>query len=215
MAQRTDEHKPQSPAVTVAVVAYRSGATLAQCLERLAAQTFQDFELVLVDNASPEGEARAAAGIVPGTRLIENADNLGFAAACNQAAREGRGRWLVLLNPDAYPRTGLAGAADGGSRAASRHPQLHLAPGAGRGPGRARRPGRRDEPALHPLSRRLPPARSGRHAGGPGVQPVRCGDADRPCAVPETRRLRRELLLLLRGCGSGLPAATGGGSRRS
>lgn len=108
MAQAKSEDKPQSPdsppAATVAVVAYRSGATLVRCLERLAAQTFRDFELVLIDNASPDGEARAAARIVPGTRLIENAENLGFAGACNQAAREGRGRWLVLLNPDAYPQ---------------------------------------------------------------------------------------------------------------
>lgn len=103
MAQRRHEDNPQVPAATVAVVAYRSGATLARCLERLAAQTFRDFELVLVDNASPDGEARAVAGVVPATRLIANAENLGFAAACNQAAREGRGRWLVLLNPDAYP----------------------------------------------------------------------------------------------------------------
>lgn len=102
MAQRRGEDKPQEPAVTVAVVAYRSGATLARCLEHLAAQTFRDFELVLVDNASPDGEAQAAATIVPGTRLIENTENVGFAAACNQAARAGRGRWLVLLNPDAY-----------------------------------------------------------------------------------------------------------------
>ncbi|WP_309092653.1 glycosyltransferase family 2 protein [Phenylobacterium sp.] len=104
MAQRKDEDKPQVPSVTVAVVAYRSGATLARCLERLAAQTCRDFEVVLVDNASPDREAQAAAGIVPGARLIENAENLGFAAACNQAARAGRGRWLALLNPDAYPQ---------------------------------------------------------------------------------------------------------------
>ncbi|MGA0606181.1 glycosyltransferase family 2 protein [Phenylobacterium sp. VNQ135] len=104
MAQPQGENKPQSPKVTVAVVAYRSGATLARCLQHLAAQTFRDFELVLIDNASPDREAQDAAGIVPGARLIENTENLGFAAACNQAAREGRGRWLALLNPDAYPQ---------------------------------------------------------------------------------------------------------------
>lgn len=121
MAQRNREDKPQRPAITVAVVAYRSGATLARCLERLAAQTFRDFELVLVDNASPDGEAQAAAAIVPGTRLIENAENLGFAGACNQAAAAGRGRWLVLLNPDAYPEPDwLAELVD----AAGRWPQV-------------------------------------------------------------------------------------------
>ncbi len=99
MAQPVSDDKPV--AVTVAVVAYASADTLARCLERLAAQTFRDFELVLVDNASPEGEAQAVA--FPGVRRIENAENLGFAVACNQAARAGIGRWLVLLNPDAYP----------------------------------------------------------------------------------------------------------------
>ncbi|MFN3583719.1 glycosyltransferase family 2 protein [Phenylobacterium sp.] len=103
MAQSNRKDKPQGPAVTVAVVAYNSGETLARCLEKLAAQTYRDFELVLVDNASPQGEAQAAAQIVPGTRLIENAENRGFAGACNQAAEAGRGQWLALLNPDAYP----------------------------------------------------------------------------------------------------------------
>jgi GT2 family glycosyltransferase len=35
--------------------------------------------------------------------FLRNADNLGFAAAVNQAARQARGRWLALLNPDAFP----------------------------------------------------------------------------------------------------------------
>lgn len=103
MNEAKAEDKTDAPAVTVAVVAYRSGATLAACVDRLAAQSFADFELVLVDNASPDGEAQAVASAQPFVRLIENAANLGFAAAMNQAARAGRGRWLALLNPDAFP----------------------------------------------------------------------------------------------------------------
>ena len=104
MNEAKAEDKTAAPAVTVAVVAYRSGATLAACVERLAQQSFSDFELVLVDNASPEREAQPVASAWPFARLIENADNLGFAAAMNQAARAGRGRWLALLNPDAFPQ---------------------------------------------------------------------------------------------------------------
>lgn len=103
MTQEGSEDKGEGPGVTVAVVAYNSSATLGLCLDRLAAQSFRDFELVLVDNASPQREAQAVATAVPGARLIENAENLGFAAAMNQAARAGRGRWLALLNPDAFP----------------------------------------------------------------------------------------------------------------
>jgi N-acetylglucosaminyl-diphospho-decaprenol L-rhamnosyltransferase len=100
MAQRTDDDK--APAVTVCVIAFNSGPTLHTCLEHLGAQTFRDFEAIVIDNASPDpGDATIAAGF-PWVRLIRNAENLGFTGAGNQGAREGRGRWYVLLNPDAY-----------------------------------------------------------------------------------------------------------------
>jgi N-acetylglucosaminyl-diphospho-decaprenol L-rhamnosyltransferase len=84
------------------VVAYESGPTLAECLAAVRAQTFGDYEIILVDNASSDRTAQAAAQADPEIRLIENAENLGFAAAVNQGARIARGRWLALLNPDAY-----------------------------------------------------------------------------------------------------------------
>ncbi len=97
--------KPSAPKISVAVVVYESGPTLAECLAALRAQTFADYELILVDNASSDHVAQAAARADPAILLIENAENLGFAAAVNQAAARARGEWLVLLNPDAYPQT--------------------------------------------------------------------------------------------------------------
>lgn len=94
--------KPSSPTVSVVIVVYESGPTLAECLAALKAQTFTDYEAVLVDNASSDRTAQAAAKADPAIRLIENAENLGFAAAVNQGARVADGRWLTLLNPDAY-----------------------------------------------------------------------------------------------------------------
>ena len=105
MAQASrDDKGPEvrAPALSVCVIAYNSGPTLGACLERLEAQTFRDFETLVIDNASPDrGDAEIAASF-PFVRLIRNDENLGFTGAGNQAAREGRGRWLVLLNPDAY-----------------------------------------------------------------------------------------------------------------
>lgn len=92
-----------SPAFSVIIVAYESGPTLARCLAGLAAQTFRDFEVLLVDNASTDGAPQAASAMDPSIRLIEPGANTGFAAGNNLAAQEARGRWLVLLNPDAYP----------------------------------------------------------------------------------------------------------------
>ena len=94
------------PQVSVLVVVYESGPTLAACLAALKAQTYRDYEVILVDNASSDRTAQAAAKADPAIRLIENGENLGFAAAMNQAARAARGRWLALLNPDAFAEPG-------------------------------------------------------------------------------------------------------------
>ena len=93
---------PSSPDVSVIVVVYESGPTLAQCLAALKAQTLAGFEVILVDNASSDRTAQAAMAADPSLRLIENSENRGFAAAVNQGARAAKGRWLALLNPDAY-----------------------------------------------------------------------------------------------------------------
>src|SRR4029453_11118115 len=102
MAQAKREDKAETPAVTVCVIAYNSGPTLRACLERLGGQTFRHFQGPVIANASPDPGDAAIAGEFPWVRLIRNAENLGFAGAGNQGAREGRGRWFVLLNPDAY-----------------------------------------------------------------------------------------------------------------
>lgn len=121
MTELTGEHK--APAISVAIVAYGSGDTLGACVEHLSAQSFGDFELVLIDNASPEREAQAVAARYGFTRLIENTENLGFAGAMNQAARAARGRWLVLLNPDAFPQPDWLAQL---LAAAERHPQTRV-----------------------------------------------------------------------------------------
>lgn len=96
-----------SPRVSVLMVTYNSGPTLDRALAALRAQSFRDFELILVDNPPTEGgpsdgAAAEAARADPSIRLIENNSNRGFAAGMNQAAAQARGRWLALLNPDAY-----------------------------------------------------------------------------------------------------------------
>jgi GT2 family glycosyltransferase len=92
-----------SPLISVAIVTYQSGDTLGRCLSALRAQIFTDFEVLIADNASSDGAPQAAAANDSHLRLLPMGDNLGFAAANNRAAAAANGRWLVLLNPDAYP----------------------------------------------------------------------------------------------------------------
>lgn len=102
MDERAQEDKAQAPTITVCIIAYNSGPTLRTCLERLAAQTFQDFETLVINNASPDPGDAAIAQEFPFVQLIENNENRGFAGAGNQGARLARGQWYVLLNPDAF-----------------------------------------------------------------------------------------------------------------
>ena len=104
MARGAANGKPPAVAarVSIVVVVYESGPTLAECLAAVRAQSFPDYEVILVDNASSDRTAQAAKAADPRVRLIENSKNLGFAAAVNQAAQAATGRWLALLNPDAF-----------------------------------------------------------------------------------------------------------------
>jgi N-acetylglucosaminyl-diphospho-decaprenol L-rhamnosyltransferase len=121
MAQGSIDDKSEQPTATVCVIAYNSGPTLRSCLEHLQAQTFRDFETLVIDNASPDPGDAAIASEFPWARLIRNTENLGFTGAGNQAARDGRGRWLVLLNPDAYAEPDWLAQL---MAAAERHPQV-------------------------------------------------------------------------------------------
>lgn len=90
------------PVVSVIIVAYESSPVLTRCLLQLKAQTFADFEIILADNGSTDGAAKIAAKADPSIVFLDNGRNLGFAEANNRAARAARGRWLALLNPDAF-----------------------------------------------------------------------------------------------------------------
>jgi GT2 family glycosyltransferase len=89
-----------APLVTVIIVAHNAGAFLRPCLAALAAQTYQDFEAVLVDNASTDGAVDPDCLPDDRFRIFAPGENLGFAAANNQVAREVSSRWIALLNPD-------------------------------------------------------------------------------------------------------------------
>ncbi len=72
---------------------------LADCLRALEAQTFDRFEVVVVDN-SGSNRARAAGTRV---RIIANERNVGFGTAINQAIRDSESAYIAVLNDDATP----------------------------------------------------------------------------------------------------------------
>jgi GT2 family glycosyltransferase len=87
-------------AVSTVIVAYNSGEFLSRCVTAVRGVT---GEVVVVDSASPNGDAAAACREFPDVRLIERSRNDGFGSAANAGVAATSGRWVLLLNPDAWP----------------------------------------------------------------------------------------------------------------
>jgi GT2 family glycosyltransferase len=87
--------------LSVIIVNWNTKDLLCQCIDSLA-QTVKkiDMEVFVVDNGSRDGSVAAVREKFPGVRLIENAVNMGFARANNQAISLSSGEYLLLLNPD-------------------------------------------------------------------------------------------------------------------
>lgn len=96
---------PPLPIASIILVTWNSGGHLEQCRSALARQTRQDFEVVLVDNGSSDGSLEGIEDTWSGFHLnaVRHGGNKGFAVANNIGARLARGKWIVLLNADAYP----------------------------------------------------------------------------------------------------------------
>ena len=86
------------------IVNWNSWDLLSQCLEKLKGQTFQDFTVLVIDNASRHSSLHGLHSRYPDVKFLQNKTNRGFAAANNQAIELlGDSEWVALLNPDAFP----------------------------------------------------------------------------------------------------------------
>lgn len=88
--------------LSIVIVNWNTRALLLDCLASVY-HTVRglSFEVFVVDNASSDGSVAAVRQEYPLARIIENENNLGFAAANNKALRQMAGRYALLLNTDA------------------------------------------------------------------------------------------------------------------
>ena len=94
-----------TPLVSIVIVYWNSAEYLPRCLDCLSQQTFKNFEVILINNGPFDKEIEEFGQKYEKLNLrVEHlASNLGFAKANNIGARLARGRWLALLNSDAFP----------------------------------------------------------------------------------------------------------------
>ena len=104
MMARANGESSVAPEVLVVIVNYNGGEWLASAVAAMKRQSFTDFRLIVVDNASSDDSIALMKAGNPGVEVLPAGSNLGFAAANNLAVRSYPGsRWIALLNPDAFP----------------------------------------------------------------------------------------------------------------
>ena len=88
------------PLVSVVIPNFNGAAYLGSCLASVAGQSFGDYEVLVVDNASTDGSVDVVTRALPDARLLRQDHNLGFAAAVNAGIAAAQGRWVAVLNND-------------------------------------------------------------------------------------------------------------------
>jgi glycosyltransferase involved in cell wall biosynthesis len=91
----------QAPAVSVIIPTYRHQDLISQTLESVFSQTFRDFEVIVVNDGSPDRtEAILAPFAAKGEIRYFAQQNAGQAVARNHGATEARGKFFAFLDDD-------------------------------------------------------------------------------------------------------------------
>lgn len=90
--------------LSIIILSWNTRPLLLDCLRSVTESVKSSppqTEVLVVDNASEDGSAKAVRDAFPGVRVIENSQNLGFAAGNNIGLKFATGKYCLLLNSDA------------------------------------------------------------------------------------------------------------------
>lgn len=89
------------PFFSVLITAYNRAGEIERCIRSCTEQTFQDFEIVVVDDASTDATPTVLGALAqPRLRVIRHESNRGISPARATTVGHARGEWLVMLDSD-------------------------------------------------------------------------------------------------------------------
>ena len=86
--------------VTIVIPNYNGKHFMEPCLSSLSEQTYKDFHILVVDNASSDGSIEYMEENYPDIELIKLQKNYGFSKAVNIGIQHSRTPYVILLNND-------------------------------------------------------------------------------------------------------------------
>lgn len=86
--------------LSVVIVTYKSESFIRDCLFSLPKR--EDYEIIVIDNGSLDKTPEIIKKEFPWVKLVVNKKNLGYAQANNQGIKKSQGKYILLLNPDAW-----------------------------------------------------------------------------------------------------------------
>ncbi|TNB46368.1 glycosyltransferase [Martelella lutilitoris] len=99
------------PDVSILIVNWNASALTLECIRQIWLNTEgYTYEIVIVDNGSGEEDIERLSKPIPGVTFIKIGCNRFFGEANNIAAEAARGKYVVLLNNDAFPQSGWLSA---------------------------------------------------------------------------------------------------------
>ena len=96
---------PTPPFFTVGITTYQRPIFLVEAIESVLAQTFTDYEIIIVDDASADNTAEVVGEVVaqfaaPNVYYMRQPTNLGVGAARNEVIKRARGQFIAFLDDD-------------------------------------------------------------------------------------------------------------------
>jgi len=89
------------PKLSIVILSHNTKELLKNCLESINKNKDEaDLEVIVSDNASTDGSREVVKSQFPWVKLIENEENLGFAAGNNKARNIVSGEYVLILNSD-------------------------------------------------------------------------------------------------------------------
>lgn len=88
--------------ISVIVPVYKAEASLSRCVDSILAQTYQDLEVILVDDGSPDISGMICDGYMEKDRRVQvvHQTNAGVAAARNTGLKNASGEWVAFVDSD-------------------------------------------------------------------------------------------------------------------